>query len=643
MSHERSDSHSHADEPLDPLRVCLRIAFNLASVSAVVWLLLLLWSSRQLWLLEPEQLHYLKTFLLWELPVLAVLPLVALPSYWAFRLADEASLLVNHETEFINRLLAFPRSVAVLEMVASALIFFFGALRLRVRFGAPPLEAAKLEVLGFVVGVLVGILSYFLLQSAIRPALIAAIRQGAVPSSKTAFPVWQKLFVCCLGVAFIVFGLFGQLALTWAERFSEARSEEKAGVLLRSIAARAGAVPPRDSGQWHALLDQMNPRDPNVTIAVLDYFGRRVATAPEHPFGSDGDILASDETRERLGRLGNASIVLRQGVTRIAASLALGDGRRIIALLPPDTSIVRQLLVSVAVIAGEILFLSILLAVAVGRGMTRPLKDLDSQANAFAQNPEGSVDEAVPTDDEIGALARTFSSMRGEVVRVQSQLRLTERRAATAELLAGVAHEVRNPLFGITSTLAALEGELGKDPRFAAYFEIVKKEGARLSRMMEEMLALQRAPRGAPGPLLLEPLLRTCSDWGKATFPSKLEAIEATCPAGLTILQADEEGLRSVLTNLIENAALSSEEPVAVTLSGDRTPSGVAIIVADTGAGVDPRLRDKVFEPFVSGRAGGTGMGLAVCRRIVQQHGGEISFSSRAEGGTAFRIDIPDL
>ena len=634
----------HEGEPLDPRRIALRVAATQAAVGAVVWLLLLLWSSRQVWLLEADQARFLKGFLLWQLPVLASLPFVALPAYWAYRLADEASLLVLQETELLDRLLAYPRQAAVIGMTASALIFFFGAIGLRVRAGAPALEAAKLEVLGFVAGVLFGILSYFLLPSALRPALAAAVRQGAVPSPKTAFPVWQKLFLCCLGVAFIVLGLFGQLAMTWAERFSEARAEESSRNLLRTISARAeSGAAARDAAQWRKILDDTVPPKAPATIAVLDSFGRRVATFPERPSGGDGEILASEEERERLGKLGNDSIVLRRGVTRVATSIALGDGRRIVALAAPDASVVRELLVSVAVIAAEVVLLSILLALAVGRGLTRPLEDLEARARAFARSPEGGDEEPVPTDDEIGSLARTFSAMRSEVVNVQARLRESERRAATAELLAGVAHEVRNPLFGITSTLAALEGELGSDARFGRYFEVVRKEGERLSRMTEEMLALQRAPRAAPAPVAVEPLLRACAEWGRATYPEKLKAIDVSCAAGLTLPAADEEGLRTVLTNLVENAAKSSERPVSVRLSGDSSPSGVVIRVEDDGDGIDPKLGARIFEPFVSGRAGGTGMGLALCRQVLQQHGGEISFSPAPERGTIFTIAVPDL
>jgi signal transduction histidine kinase len=232
--------------------------------------------------------------------------------------------------------------------------------------------------------------------------------------------------------------------------------------------------------------------------------------------------------------------------------------------------------------------------------------------------------------------------MREEVVRVQSRLRETERRAATAELLAGVAHEVRNPLFGITSTLAALEGELGADARFGPYFEIVRKEGARLSRMMEEMLALQRAPRAAPVPVPVEPLLRACADWGTASFPEKLKKIEVSCALGLTLPEADEEGLRSVLTNLVENSAFSADRPVAVRLSADRTAAGVVIRVEDDGDGIDPKLGKRIFDPFVSGRPGGTGMGLAVARQISHEHGGSISSAARADGGTVFTVELAD-
>ncbi len=82
---------------------------------------------------------------------------------------------------------------------------------------------------------------------------------------------------------------------------------------------------------------------------------------------------------------------------------------------------------------------------------------------------------------------------------------------------------------------------------------------------------------------------------------------------------------------------------MTVKLSGDRTAAGVVIRVEDDGDGIDPKLGTRIFDPFVSGRSGGTGMGLALCRQVVHQHGGEISFSAESDTGTIFTIELPDL
>src|SRR5262249_54045779 len=143
-------------------------------------------------------------------------------------------------------------------------------------------------------------------------------------------------------------------------------------------------------------------------------------------------------------------------------------------------------------------------------------------------------------DDEVGTLSRSFTAMQGEIRGMQGRLRETERRAATAELLAGVAHEGRNPLFGITSTLSALEEELGGDDRFSRHFEIVGKESSRLARMMEEMLALQRAPREDMSPVRLADLLERASAWARAKFQGRRFEIAVSCPPDLVLPSANE-------------------------------------------------------------------------------------------------------
>jgi len=322
-------------------------------------------------------------------------------------------------------------------------------------------------------------------------------------------------------------------------------------------------------------------------------------------------------------------------------SVPLATGWLLLDLAPPDPQVLRSFSASIAPIGVEILLLSIALAWAVGRGITRPVHDLERRTRRFGENPESVGEPLAPTDDEIGSLVGSFARMENEIRAIQEQLRVTERRTATAELLAGVAHEVRNPLFGITSTAAALEGELAGNEAFAPHLAVIRKESDRLARMMEEMLALQRAPRrsGEAAPLL--PILERAAAAVGSRFAARSPKIAIEAPFDLEIADADREKLESVFTNLFENAVLSSDGPVRVACSARRADGVAVIAVEDDGPGLPAEVRDRVFEPFVTSRPGGTGIGLAVCRQIVLEHDGTIGVESKSGGPTVFTVRLP--
>lgn len=632
---------SDALQPPEPRPLAFRVAALQALLGGLSWLLLGYWSARTSLLLDPAQARALPAFFLRSLPFFGAALVVLLPAYRAYRLAEEAGLDVVHETEFLDRVFALPRRIAILDMGASILLFFLGALQLRFLHQAPALEAAKIELLGFLTGVLFGILSYFLLQPILRPLVVAAVERGSVPPARASFPLIHKIVVGCLAVTLIVTGLFGEIALSWAQRFAESRAQEQAQGRLRNLADEAETLRLQSPAGWNSYFQSHPPPPPFSLVFVQDAYGRLIAASPEKPAGVDGAILRSEPTRERLGKVTDGSIVWRLGEPRVISAVALRNGWRIVVLSSPDRETIRRLLWAIAAVAAELLIVAMLLAWAMGRGVTGPLGDLETRTREFARSPEIPAPDSSPTDDEIGVLSHSFTRMEDQIRSMQSRLRESERRAATAELLAGVAHEVRNPLFGITSTVAALEGELGAETRFRRHFEILRKEGERLSRMVREMLSLQRAPRRAGADVPLRPLFAAAAEWAKERFPSRTIECVVDCPDSAVLHDADEEGLHSVFTNLVENAVLASPDPVRIRLSARAEEGRVLVEVEDRGSGVDPGLRERLFEPFVSGRPGGTGMGLAVCRQIVGEHGGSIAVAPGASGGTVFQLVFP--
>jgi signal transduction histidine kinase len=614
-----------------------------AGLAALLWLALGYWNAQHSWLLEPAQERALSVFFWRELPLLGALFVVLLPAVWIYRLADEATLDVAQDTPFLERVLAFPRTVAIVDMAASVALFFFGAIQVRFRALAPAIEAAKITAFGFLTGVLFGILSYFLLQPVIRPLLLSALARGARPPARPGFPLTQKIVVSCLAISFAVTGLFGELALSWAQRFAEARAEEHATSAVARLAARAMAERPRDAGGWGEFFRRHARPAGTGTVFALDSYGRLLGVSPDHPSRPDARLLRSADWREMAGRIASGSVPFRSGESRILAVMPLYANWRIGMLVPPDRRVLARFLVSALPVTGEVFLLSVVLAVAVGRGLSRPLRDLESRTREFGRDPDASGTPLAPADDEIGALASSFAAMEEEIRSVQSRLRETERRAAAAELLAGVAHEVRNPLFGITSTAAALAGDLADDPRVARHLAVIRKESERLSRMMEEMLSLQRAPRRSAETVALAPVLRSAADAVRSRLSQRSPEISIECPEDLALADADREKIESVFANLFENAILSAERPVQISCRARRESSEAVVEVEDDGPGLAPELHGRIFEPFVTSRPGGTGIGLAVCRQIVTEHGGIIGATAPPGGPAVFRIRLPSV
>ena len=618
-----------------------RTAVLQALLMAGFWIILGYWNARHAWLLEPVQQSIVRLFFWRELPILGLIVLVVLPTIRVFRLADEASLDVEPEPEWVDRILAFPRGVAILDMGASVALFFLGALQVRLAGQAPALEAAKLAVFGFVAGVLFGVASFLLLQAVIRPILVSAARRGATRSRPPVFPLTQKIVLAGLAIAFIVTGLFGQIALSWAQQFAEARAEERSRDRLHRYAAEAMSARIHDAASCRSwLLGLAIPPDAG-TLAVMSSSGLLVATWPPKPAWPDSALIASDAWRESAAKLREDSMVSRLSAPRVATSFPLANGWVLVSLAPPDAAVLRAFLGSVVPVAVEIVGLSVLLAWAVGRGLSRPLLDLESRARGFGEDPLARREALPTTDDEIGRLIDSFERMEEEIRAIQQQLRVTERRAATAELLAGVAHEVRNPLFGITSTAAALEGELAGNDALAPHLAVIRKESERLARMMEEMLSLQRAPRRAGIVAPISPILERAAATVRRRFADRSPTISVDAPFDLEIANADAERLESVFVNLFENAVLAGDRTVRISCVARREDGHAAITVADDGPGLPAEVRDRVFEPFVTSRPGGTGIGLAICRQIVLEHDGTIGVRSPEGGPAVFSIVLP--
>jgi PAS domain S-box-containing protein len=231
-----------------------------------------------------------------------------------------------------------------------------------------------------------------------------------------------------------------------------------------------------------------------------------------------------------------------------------------------------------------------------------------------------------------------------ETVRLKEQLRQSETMAEIGSIVAGVAHEVRNPLFSISATLDAFESRFGKTDGYDRYLGVLRGEIVRLTTLMRDLLDFGRPSRPDFGECRLEDVVEAAV--AACTPLARRKSIEVAWDKGPSIspVMADRARITQVLQNLIENAVHFSPPGgrVEVDLHSveNEGETWVECAVGDSGPGFDPRDLPRLFEPFFTRRRGGTGLGLSIVKRIVYDHGGEVTADNRAVGGAVVRVRL---
>ena len=303
----------------------------------------------------------------------------------------------------------------------------------------------------------------------------------------------------------------------------------------------------------------------------------------------------------------------------------------------------------------------VLVAAGLAMQFTRPIQAL---RGSFRRVEGGDLEVHVPVErrDEIGALSSSFNDMVDrlrESKQMETRLGEAERLAAIGRLAAGVAHEVRNPLNTILLTMQHLRdkviangeqasatttpGAAGADQArsdFDRYHAIVTGEIVRLEKLVSSFLDLARS-----GEMRLErhDLARSVRDAVDLYAPLARDrgiTLEADVAPNLR-LDADPSRLPMVWSNLIANAIEATPRGGSVQVTARRESDAIIVTIADTGRGIAPEQRERVWEPFVSGREDGTGLGLAIVRTVVEGHGGTVTAEFPASGGTCMRVQLP--
>jgi signal transduction histidine kinase len=245
----------------------------------------------------------------------------------------------------------------------------------------------------------------------------------------------------------------------------------------------------------------------------------------------------------------------------------------------------------------------------------------------------------------VGMVAWLLEEERESAVHLHEALQRREALSVMGTLVAGVAHEVRNPLFGISSTLDAFAARVGGAGAAAPYVETMREQVARLSGLMAELLDYGRPIAGECGseslPAVLAEALASCAPLG-AQAGVTLEMGPA--PDAMPV-RMDRPRLHQVFQNLLQNAVEHTPRGGRVLVAVQRETRGgqpgVRCSVRDSGPGFGAADLPRVFEPFFTRRRGGTGLGLSIVQRIVEQHSGRAWAANHPEGGGVVTVWLP--
>lgn len=410
-----------------------------------------------------------------------------------------------------------------------------------------------------------------------------------------------------------------------ASNSSEETRANRTGILLGAEGRLIKAVPVLADEEGRVL----EPRPLNLE--------QRVPVSVPEEARIDGERKLTELDLEGWGRVAVVGVPLRVSDTDYYALYVF---KRIVDF---NRGINQGLLAYLAIAAAIALLISLSLGALLSRKISRPVTELTLAARDIAH---GQLDKRVEVegDREIAELSGTFNYMTG---RVQESIELQR------DFVANVSHELRTPLTSIEGfSQALLDGVAQDDAQRSRYLEIINAECRRATRILRDLLALSRLDAGEvslhPAPLQIPAFLAEVRQ--RFTTPATEKGVELTldAPSSLPVIQVDRDRLEQILINLVDNALKFTETGGRISVAARPEPPGrVVFTVNDTGAGIPPEDLPHIFDRFFrversrAQQFGGSGLGLSICKLLVETMGGSISVQSIPGSGTAFTVNLP--
>ncbi len=474
---------------------------------------------------------------------------------------------------------------------------------------------------------------------------------GAYPELTVLANAWKG--EADVGVEFIPQDLLESEQL---QQRAEIRLETRAELLQEALALVA-AVPVLDrSGQVRAVLVAGDLLNNNTVIPdqVGDLTGHILSV-----WRSDVSIATNSHRRdgaravgERLPA-GTVGAVATEGFQEIVLAgqlqTAIGSQLRnsanqdlgflLVGIPQAELAEPRQralLIIALASAGGSAI--AIILAFYLARRISRPLGRLVSGTRRVARG-DLSVRVPVAGRDEFAEVAQSFNSMMGELAGTQEKLIRSQRLAAIGQLAGSVSHELRNPLSVLRSSAYYLRSKLTEaDEKVRKHLNIIEEEIGRSDQIVTDLLDFSRTKPPT--------LQRTFLNYIVEESLSRIEVpgnvtVELELAEGLPALRADTFQLEQVLMNLLTNAIQAMPAGGGLTVRTTERDGLLLLTVSDTGEGISAEHLNDIFEPLFTTKSRGIGLGLAVCRALVENHKGTITVDSTVGKGTTFTVTFP--
>ena len=229
-----------------------------------------------------------------------------------------------------------------------------------------------------------------------------------------------------------------------------------------------------------------------------------------------------------------------------------------------------------------------------------------------------------------------------ELRELEGRVRQSEKLAAIGQLAAGIAHEIRNPLASISGSIQLLQAGSDQNDENKKLMNIVSREIDRLNVLITEFLDYAKPEAPKEDEIHLGELLKEILEFTKVQYQEQNISTQIEVASEISMI-GNRDKLRQAFMNIIVNAfqALQKRENGSIIINVHRSQAGAKIKISDNGSGIEEKVVNRIFEPFLTTKVKGTGLGLAITHSIIQSHKGHISVDSTINQGTTFHIELP--